>query len=138
MGVEPLAVALATITMFAIGMVWYSFVVGKQWAKINGFDKLDKKTQKELAAKMGPTYLLQLVVTIITAYVLAKLMALAPDYDAYKIALWVWIGLIVPTQVSTVLFGDSNPKYRLQRILILASESLLHTLAAVWVIGLVQ
>ncbi|MCA9347541.1 DUF1761 domain-containing protein [Candidatus Saccharibacteria bacterium] len=138
MGVDYMAVLVAAVVMFAIGALWYMVLFAKQWGEMFGFDKLSKKEQKEMRSKMGPMMVLQAIVTVMSAYALAKLIALAPDYSVYKMALVVWLGIMVPVTVSGVIFGGVEPKWVKRRILIMVSGSLVHTMAAAWVIGMIQ
>ncbi|MDO8265951.1 MAG: DUF1761 domain-containing protein [Candidatus Saccharibacteria bacterium] len=132
------AVLLATITMFAVGATWYMGPFSKIWGQIHGFDKLSKKEQKEAQAKMGPYYLVQIVITFISAAVLSKLISILPNYSAYTLACLVWAGFVLPAQVSAVIFGGTEPKWIAKKSSIMTSEALLHLLIAAWVIGLIQ
>lgn len=132
------AVVAATVAMFVVGAVWYMGLFAKKWGEIHGFDKLDKKTQKEMQAKMGPYYFAQIVVTVFSAFVLAKLIGLLPGYSVYTLALLVWFGFVLPTQVSAVIFGGTEPKWITQKISIMAGEALAHLLVAAWVISMIQ
>lgn len=134
MEVNVLAVVLATITMFAIGAFWYMVPFGKIWGQIHGFEKLTKKQQDQMQKQMGPWYGVQLVVTIISAYVLAVLISLMPGESPYLIAFLVWAGFVLPTEASAMIFGGSPEGYVWHKILISTSESLIHLLAAAWVI----
>lgn len=136
MEVNIWAVLLATVAMFAIGALWYSLIFGKQWGKIHGFDKLPEKKQKEMQAQMGPWYGVQLVVTVITAWVLAILIGLLPDQSPYLIAILVWAGFVLPTVASDMIFGGSPEGYTWQKIGITSSEALIHLLVAAWIISL--
>ena len=138
MGVDYMAVLVAAVVMFAIGALWYMVLFFFLCGEMFGFDKLSKKEQKEMRSKMGPMMVLQAIVTVMSAYALAKLIALAPDYSVYKMALVVWLGIMVPVTVSGVIFGGVEPKWVKRRILIMVSGSLVHTMAAAWVIGMIQ
>lgn len=124
-----LAVILATVAQFAIGAIWYSAIFGKIWGKIHGFDKLPKAKQDEMMSKMGPIYGLQLGVTVIAALVLAEVIQLVPGYSVYALASLLWLGFIVPTQVSSVLFSNDDPKWMPHKIAIQAGGSLACILA---------
>jgi Protein of unknown function (DUF1761) len=138
MEVNLLAVLAATVTMFAIGSVWYMVLFAKLWGKIHGFDKLDKKAQAQLEKDTGPYYALQVVVTIFSAVVLSHLIKILPNESPYSIAAWVWFGFAMPATVSSVIFGGTEPKWIPKKIAIQISETLLHLLAAAWVINLIQ
>lgn len=128
------AVLAATVAMFAVGAVWYMGLFAKQWGEIHGFNKLDKKTQKEMQSKMGPYYAVQILVTVFSAFALVKLIDLLPNYSVYTLALLVWFGFVLPTQVSAVIFGGTEPKWITQKASIMAGEALAHLLVAAFVI----
>ena len=136
MEVNIWAILLATVAMFAIGAVWYTFIFGKVWSKIHSFYTLSEKKQKEMQKAMGPWYGVQLIVTIASAWVLAILIGLLPDQSPFAIAFLVWLGFVMPTTASNMIFGGAPQGYVWQKILITSSESLVHLLAAAWIIGL--
>lgn len=136
MDVNLIAVLAATVAQFVVGALWYMVLFSKQWGEMFGFDKLSKAKQKEMSSQMGPYYALQLLVTVLTAYVLAYLMGLLPSENAYMLAVWVWLGFVVPTQVSAVIFGGVDAKWIPRRITIMAGGSLACLLVAAWIISL--
>lgn len=138
LGVSLAAVLLATVAQFVVGMVWYMPLFGKLWGKIHGFDGLSKEKQKEMQSQMGPYYFVQIFVTILTAFVLAKLLALAPDYSPYKMAGLVWLGIALPTQVSAVIFGGTEGKWMFKKIAVMVGGSLACLVSAVLVISNIQ
>lgn len=137
MEISILGIILATIAQFAVGAVWYSLLFGKIWGRIHGFDKLPKEVQKEMVSKMGPWYGVQFVVTVLTSVVLAYLIAWLPNKSPYLIAILVWIGFIVPTQVSDVIFGGTESKWIAKKLLVLAGASLACVLVAAAVLDLI-
>ena len=138
LGVNIWAVLWATLAMYFIGAVWYMGIFAKQWGEMFGFEKLSKEKQKQMQKEMMPMMIVQLVVTALAAFVLAKIIALAPDYSVYKLAGLVWAGFSLPTVVSSVIFGGVEAKWIRRRICIMASEALVHFMAAAWVISLIQ
>lgn len=130
------AALAATVVMFMIGGFWYAVPFGKFWGKIHGFEKLSKAKQEEMQKAMGPWYGLQLVVTLISAYVLAVLIGLLPEQSPYLVAFLVWLGFVLPTEVSAMIFGGAPDGYVWHKIGISVTEALLHLLAAAWVISL--
>jgi hypothetical protein len=136
MEINLVAVLVATIVMFAVGGFWYMVPFSKAWGKIHGFDKLSKKEQKELQSQVGPLYGVQIVVTFISAWALAYFLAALPDTPWNITAFFLWLGFIVPTEVSSVLFGGTENKWIVKKILISIGGSLTCTLAGAWVISL--
>ncbi len=138
MSVDLFAVILATIAQFIVGAIWYMPLFGKMWGEMFGFNKLSKKEQAEQRKAMGPWMGLQLLVTILISYVLAWTIVNIPTVSVYKLALIIWIGFFVPTQVSAVVFGGTEPKWIQRKILIMAGGSLATLLVGTFVIQLVQ
>jgi hypothetical protein len=113
--VNFIAVLLAAIIATVLGFLWYSpMVLGKPWMKEKGLtaEKL-KKDQKE----MGKYYALSFVMSLITAYVLAHVMGLSENFFNYPAlqtglttAFWMWLGFVMPTQLTAAIFGDKNWK----------------------------
>ena len=137
MEISIVGVILATIAQFAIGAIWYTFIFGKIWGKIHGFDALDKETQQAMMKQMGPLYGLQFLVTVFSSVVLAILIKNAPSLSPYTIAFSVWAGFIVPTQVSDAIFGGTKMEWLWQKLAILAGASLLCVLAAAWILTVI-
>jgi hypothetical protein len=127
-------VAAATVAQFAVGAIWYSVIFGKAWGRIHGFDKLSKAKQDELGKEIMPYYGLQLLVTIFSAYALAHLIQLLPNYSAYMLAVIVWFGFILPTQASGIIFGNDDKKILPVKLAITTGSSLVCTLVGAAVI----
>ncbi len=120
-----LAIIIATVVEFILGAIWYSALFGKLWGRIHGFDKLSKEVQQKMIKEMGPYYGVQAFVTLVTTIVLAIFMAYLPhDWNAYAMAGFFWIGFVVPTQVSAVIFGGTDRKWIVKKIAVQAGASI--------------
>lgn len=124
MNLNFLAIALATIADFVIGALWYGPIFGKIWGKIHGFDKLSKAVQQAMMKQMGPLYGVQFAVTVLTNFILAIFISYVPGWNAYALAGFIWLGFVVPTQVSSVLFGGTDPKWIITKIALQSGASL--------------
>jgi hypothetical protein len=136
MQLNYLAIILATVVDFVIGAIWYGPIFGKLWGKIHGFDKLPKETQQKLMQQMGPFYALQALVTLITVFVLALFISYLPLWNAYAMAGFFWIGFVVPTQFSAVIFGGTEGKWIAPKLALMAGASLLCLEAAAVILKL--
>ena len=136
MEVNVWSVVVATVAMFVVGAVWYMGPFAKAWGEIHGFNKLSKATQKAMQAKMGPFFLVQILVTVLSAWVLAVFIALLPDQSPYSLALMIWLGFVLPAQVSGVIFGGTEPKFVVRKTMIMTLEALLHLEVAAFVISM--
>jgi hypothetical protein len=111
--VNYLGVLLAAVGSMVVGFAWYSpSLFGKQWMKLMGYttEKL-KKEQKE----MGKWYSVSFVLSLITAYVLAHVMALSQNFyhnpgvmTGLMTAFWSWFGFMMPVQMTGEIFGGKN------------------------------
>lgn len=120
------AILIATVLQFACGFVWYGPIFGNLWGKIHGFDKLSKAVQQKMMKAMGPFYALQFLVTLVTTFVLALFIDVLPhSWNAYALAGFFWLGFVVPTQISSVVFGGTEPKWMVKKVAVQAGASLL-------------
>jgi hypothetical protein len=130
MTINYFAVLVASVAQFIIGALWYMPLFGNLWGKIHGFDKLSKAEQKAAQKQMMPLLLVQLIVTVLTTLVLAKIIVLVPSYSAYMLALMVWVGFFVPVQIAGVIFGGTESKWIFKKVFILSGGSFFCLLAA--------
>ncbi len=113
--VNYFAVLLAAVASMAIGFAWYSpMILGKQWIKEKG---MTKEAMEKAKKEMGKWYGLSFVVSLITAFVLAHVMFLSTNYFHYQpiqigliTAFWMWLGFVMPVQVTATIFGNKNFK----------------------------
>ena len=134
MPINFVSVIVAVAVQFALGFVWYGPIFGKLWGQIHGFDKLSKETQQKMMKEMGPFYALQAFVTLITSIVLAIYITNEPSWNPYAQSAFFWIGFVVPTQISSVIFGGTDKKWILPKIAVQAGCSLVCLEAAAAII----
>lgn len=137
MEVNLWAVLAAVVVMFVFGAFWYSVPFRSMWSRIHGFDKLSRAEQAALMKNMGPTYGVQLVVTILSAFILTYVIGAYPAISFWNIVFVAWIGFVLPSQVSAVLFSRTPDSYKALQVAIMALEALLRLLLAAWVVSLI-
>lgn len=125
MQVNYIAILLAAVAQFIIGAIWYMPLFGTLWGKIHGMENVSKEKQKEMMKSMGPFLALQFLMTLVTTVVLALFITYLPLWNAYAMAGFFWIGFVVPTQVSAVIFGGTAGKWIMTKIAIMAGASIL-------------
>ena len=120
------AILGAAVLQFIVGAIWYSLLFGKLWGKMHGFDNLPKETQQKMMKEVGPFYIVQFIVTIVTTFILAIFITYLPaDWNPYAMAGFFWLGFVVPTQVSSVIFGGTPGKWIVKKIAVQAGASLI-------------
>lgn len=130
MELNYVTIAVATGAQFLVGAIWYTFLFGKLWGKIHGFDKLSKETQEKMMKSMGPMYGVQLLVTVISTVVLAIFINNLPGWNAYGMAVFFWLGFVMPAQVSAVIFGGTEGKWIVKKLGVQTFEALIRLLVA--------
>ena len=135
MGVNYSAVVLASVAQFVIGAIWYMPLFGDLWGRIHGFDKLSKAEKQVAQKSMMPLLVVQFIGTLVTTVILARLFVLVPQYSVYTLGMMIWLGFFVPVQVSAVIFGGTESKWTVQKILVMAGASLACLMAAAAIIS---
>ncbi len=124
--INYIAVLVASIVQFIIGAIWYMPLSGKLWGKIHGFETYSPEAQKEMQKGMWKLLVPQFIVTLVTSAVFALLMnGFQSEWNIYGLAAFFWLGFVVPTQVSAVLFGGTKPEWMVTKIAISAGGALL-------------
>ncbi len=132
--VNYVAVVLAALSNFVVGMIWYAKpVFGSQWMKLVGMT--DTKAKKGMAWAMG----VSLVASLLAAYVLAHVIFLAHTFfgnsflqDAVCTALWVGVAL----QATVIAVHDSFEQRRKKLTLMNMGNQLATILVMGLIIGL--
>lgn len=109
--INYVAVLVCGIVNMVLGFLWYGPIFGKPWAKMMGFDMSDKKKMKEMQKKMGPTYLIMFLMSMLTAYILTHFLqyALAKTaVDGVLTGVWAWMGFALPVTLANSLFGGKK------------------------------
>src|SRR3974390_302190 len=109
MGVNLWSVLAAAVAAMIVGFLWYSpalFV--KPWTVAMGYDPEDKTKMEELRKGAGRTYGIAFAVSLITAFVLGKIIYTftinSPLYGM-KVGLAAWAGFVMPVQLTDQMFG---------------------------------
>lgn len=125
MNINYVAVLVAAVAQFIFGAIWYMPLFGNLWGKIHGFDRNSPEAQAEMKKGMFPLLAVQILFTIVTSAIFAMLVnGIQTDWSIYALAALFWFGFMVPTQVSAVLFGGTDSKWVVKKILVMAFASL--------------
>jgi hypothetical protein len=112
-------VLLAMLSTMAVGSIWYTpKVFGNRWMKLIG-----KKPKDLQAGGMVRPILITLLVSLVTAYVLAHVSFLSHDFfknswfqDATMTAFWVWLGFTATRFVTHDVFEHRPWKLTLMNV----------------------
>jgi hypothetical protein len=135
MNFDIVAILVASIAQFIIGAIWYMPLFGGLWGRIHGFDIKSPEAQKEMQKGMMPLLAVQFIITVVMTFVLAIVLGAMPaSWNAYGMALHLWLGFIVPTQIGAVIFGGTEPKWVVKKIAVMAGAALVNILAATYIL----
>ncbi len=114
--VNWIAILFCAVLSMVIGSMWYGPLFGKTWTKLVGLSKEDLEKEKKT---MPRTYSAMFVSAIITSFVLAVIINMAPQPSVMAGitgAFWVWLGFIAAVKLSDVLFEKKPMKLYLIEI----------------------
>ncbi len=108
--INYLLVLLSAIVAMIVGAIWYSpLLFGNEWAKFSGFSLEESdKTRQKGSEKL---YIFHFLATLLMSYILAQLVGFmhATSFsDGAKIGFWLWLGIVVPVLLSSVLWGRKS------------------------------
>lgn len=109
LGVNMWAVMVCAVATMAVGFLWYSpALFANPWMVLMGYDPNDKAKIAEMQKSARPSYGLSFVASILAAFVLGKIIAVAGAMSAMnglKIGLVVWLGFVTTVQFTGALFS---------------------------------
>lgn len=126
----------ATVAQFILGGIWYSpLMFGKWWMEIMDCTNLSQEELKKMQKEMAPFYVLQFVLTLFTTISFANLVPYITAFSIYHIAFWIWIGFIVPTQIASVVWANTEKKYWIKQIFVMISFQLVSIMLAAYILS---
>lgn len=108
-----IAVIVAAVVSQIVGFIYYSpYVLGKPWMRLMGVS--DKKPK---GSEMMKLYGTSSVLGLIMAFVLSHVMTMSMNYFGYSpiytgimSGFWMWLGFVMPVQLTDVLFSGKKLK----------------------------
>src|SRR5580704_3670646 len=110
MGVNLWAVLVSALATMVVGFVWYSpLLFARPWMILMGYDPDDKAKIAEMQKSAGPSYVLSLVASILSAAVLGKIIAVA-TINTPLYGMKVWLAFVTTVQLTNSLFSRQPAK----------------------------
>lgn len=104
--VNESTVLIASLLVMILGALWYSpLMFGRIWMRLAGID--EKKIATTKRDGMLRSYVLAFLGTILMIYVVAHFilyLKISSIGEAFQFAFWIWVGLIAPVHLGTVLW----------------------------------
>ena len=109
----------------AIGFMWHGPLFGKKYMQAMGMvEPTDPEERKKMMQGMWKYYVIQFVLVLFQAYVLAHYILGWKDASGLTNALWIWAGFVIPTVAGSILWSDKSTKNKWTLFFISASYQL--------------
>ena len=130
-------IVIMTIAGFALGALWHGPLFGKLWMRINHVAKqFSKAEMAKLMVGMWRIMLAEFIATFFMVMTLAFLIEILPTYSSIHLAFLVWIGFVLPTMASTVIWGADTKRYMATKIAVSSICRLIGLLATGYVLSM--
>jgi hypothetical protein len=131
------AIVVMTIACFALGALWHGPIFGKLWMKIHhGKDSFNDAEMKKAMVGMWKLMLAEFVATFFMVVTLAFLVEMLPSMSGMHIAFLVWVGYVLPTMTSTIVWGSDVKKWMCTKIAVSSICRLIGLLASGYVLSM--
>jgi len=114
LGVNIWAVLVSAVATMAAGFLWYSpALFANPWMVLMGYDPNDKAKIAEMQKSAGPSYGMSMIASILSAFVLGKILAvwnITSAIEGIKIGFVVWLGFVTTVQLTNALFSRQRAK----------------------------
>jgi len=137
MTINYLAILVCGVVALVIGSIWYGPLFGKAWMKIMGMENMSEEQKQAMKKGMWGMYLVQFILSLITAGILATHIAYWSDASATAvgIAICTWFGFILTTEASAALWSGKPKNVAWKMFLITASAQLVTFIVFGLIIG---
>lgn len=140
MEIQIVPILICVILSMVIGSLWYGPLFGKTWMAIIGVDPAlmnDPVKKKEMQKQMYGAYIIQLVLSIIQIWILSHYITIWTDVSGIVRALPLWLGFVMPTVATNILWSNLSRPLMWKSLLIqagyyLVSFSLFGLILASW------
>ncbi len=102
-----IAIVVIAVIHMAVGFFWYHpNAFGNLWVEAHGFSRAElTATTKDYAAAFGIAFLVSWVMGGVLDYFLIRTI-----FDAWYVVFWIWLGFVVTTQFSGVIWAKKPIK----------------------------
>ena len=106
-----LSILVGAIVLFVFGAVWFTFIMGKTWARLMEFtpEASARMKEKGMALPMVFNFLLQVLFAAAVYYLYPQILVLSlPDF--IRTMLIIWLGFSFPIYANSYLWEGKSWK----------------------------
>lgn len=133
-----IAIIVISIVSFFGGAAWHGkYLFGNIWLRMHyGKDEFTDEETKKAMEGMNIIMFAEFIATFLMVMTLAFLMKVLPGFSPWHVAFLVWIGFVLPTITSTVIWGADAKRWMMPKILISGSFRLVALLFAGYILSI--
>jgi hypothetical protein len=121
-----IAIMSITIGTWAAGALWFGPLFGKLWMRVHhGDKKFSASEMAKMSEGMWKLLVGEIFANLLLVTGLAILIQRMPAFSGMHLGLFVWAGFVLPTLLSSVLWGNDQKQYMLLKIVISGSYRLI-------------
>lgn len=134
MTINYLAIILLTIVSFVIGWVWFSKpFFGRIWMRLHGMNKLTPEEKDMMMYDGKGLMFTEFILTLVLNYILYLVIIESVTLNsALMTTTFLWLGFVLPTNISTVIWGSDGKKGAVLKVAISSVYRLIMMLIAAW------
>lgn len=124
----------------AVGFAWYGPLFGKTWMRVMGTEAMTPEQKEAMKKSMWGTYLLQFILSLITAGVLDYHIMNWADFTtpAVAVAICIWFGFVMTTVAGAALWSGKPAKTASTMFLVSAGGHLVTFAVFGFILGMWQ
>ncbi|MFZ2522952.1 MAG: DUF1761 domain-containing protein [Minisyncoccia bacterium] len=102
-------ILVGALAIFIFGMIWYTALFGKLWAKLSGISMEPDPNFKGMAKPMLLNFVANILPMISVYYMQPRLTAIGFE-SFWKLILVVWLGFTLPTYLNAAIWERKSWK----------------------------
>ena len=135
------AIIVITLVSFFFGAAWHGkYFFGDIWLRMHygktEFTEFTDAEMKKAMEGMNIIMFAEFIATFLMVMTLAFLMKVLPGFSPWHVVFLVWIGFVLPTITSTVIWGADAKRWMMPKILISGSFRLMALLFAGYILSI--
>ncbi|MCE9643993.1 DUF1761 domain-containing protein [Candidatus Parcubacteria bacterium] len=135
MEINYLSVLACGVFAMVAGFLWYGPLFGKVWLGVIGASADDLARRAEMQKRAMPLYLVQFLLVLFQAYVLAHFVKGWTEATGVETALWIWVGFIMPTVAAGSMWNNDSARISWTRFALQAGYQLICLVAFGFILG---
>jgi hypothetical protein len=136
MEINYVALFIAAVAAMALAFVWYGPLFGKKWLEIAGVSAEEMAQRRKMQQTAMPLYAIQFALMLLQVYILWHFIKGWGGGTGIEIAVWIWLGFIMPTVAATAMWNNESRNRKLGRFMLQAGYQLVAFILFGFILGM--